>query len=145
MRLVMDVHRRFAKNNGYANRRFALLLEHLHDDCVVWTFAVPGSAADVGDHRELADRVCGILLSGSSKSDWLRRIHRLPAQDHPGDHNADSLCDLRLPLSGRSAAMELRRIVRMHPRRSRIRVLGESLGISQSRGMSPVDIVASRG
>ena len=72
------------------------------------------------------------------------RIHRLPFQDHPGDINAGSLRDLRLLLSGRSAAMELCRIVRMHPRRSRIRVLGRNLGFPQSRGVSPVDFVASR-
>ncbi len=143
--LTLDEHPRFAKNIGHAYCCVALLLEHLHDDCVVRTSAVQGSPADVGDCRELANRVFRILLSGSRESDRLRRIHGLPAQDHPGDHNAGGLRDLRLLLPGRSAAMELPGIVRMHSRRSRLRVLGKNLGISQSRGMRPVDIVAPRG
>jgi Putative member of DMT superfamily (DUF486) len=66
MRPIMDAHPRFAKNIGHANRRVALLFKHLHDDCVVRPPAVQRPAADAGDCRELADRVCGILFSGSA-------------------------------------------------------------------------------
>src|SRR4029077_1021858 len=123
----MDVRRHIANNSRHANRHFALLLEHLHDDRVVRPSSLQREAAATGYRRELADSLRRVLLPGPGKSHRLLGVLRLPAKNHSGDHHADSLRSFRLRLSRRSPTLELRRLIRMHPGRSNVRILGKAL------------------
>src|ERR1700676_2800912 len=124
----------------HANCHSALLLERLHDDRVVRPSSIPGQAANPRYCRELVDSLRRVLLSGPGKSHRLLGVLRLPAKDHSGDHHPDSLRSFRLRLFGRSAALELRRLLRMHPGRRGLRILGKTLGAALSE-FSPAAVL----
>jgi hypothetical protein len=58
-------------------------------------------------------------------------VHRLSTEDHSGDRDTDGVRGFRLLLFGRSAAMELCRIVRMHRGCCHVRILGKTIGTDQ--------------
>jgi hypothetical protein len=132
----MDVRQPFDKNSPHAYRSVALLLEHLHDHRLVRPFAIQRSAAVARYRRKLADRFCGVLLSGPRKSHWLPGILCLPAENHPGDSDADSLRYFCVRLFRRSAALELFGVLRMYPGRGDVRFLGKSLARERVAGVA---------
>src|SRR5215469_4869238 len=68
-----------------------------------------------GYPRELADCICGVLLSSTGRPHRLRRTYRLSTEDNSGDYHADSVCRFRLLLLEGSTALELHTLFRVGP------------------------------
>lgn len=116
--------------DAYENRPASDLLEYFHDHCVVRPPKIPPGSAARCDRRELADRIPGILFSGSRKSHRLRPIYGLSIEGNSrGDYTlrVHGFC---LDLPGRGDHVELWRGFSLSGRRRDVCLLGQILGES---------------
>src|ERR1700675_982071 len=86
-----------------------VLLQRVHDLCLVWTPQIRSFMAAVESHPGvLADCLAGVLPSGTRQSLGFWHIHRLPAEDRARGHYGGGLHRLRHHLPEGENGVELR-------------------------------------
>ncbi len=91
------------------NHHPADCLQHIHDLRLVRTPQVPKLTVVDRDPRELADRICRVLLSSSRQPDRLVSIFDRAAKNDSGSDHARGVFSLFRDLFARAGPMELRR------------------------------------
>ena len=84
--------------------RIADTEQYFHDLRMVWSFAGAQREALAGrGSDQLGDRSVRVSDSGTSQSDWQPGDERGAIEDPAGNHNAHSLCPVRVDLPEREA------------------------------------------
>src|SRR5215469_15339145 len=107
------------------HRRPALHIQHVYDVRLVRASEAPLDSVVAGGDLQLADRVRRILLPGSGQPHRLWPLQRLSAENYSGIGHPGGVRRLRILLSRRRPALELRGLLRVHPGGGRVRLLGE--------------------
>lgn len=108
---------------AYENDNTSPDIQYFHDVCVVRTLEVQGQALDAGDHGQLGNRVCRVLLPGARQPHRSLPMGRGAVENDPGGDHPRRFFILLNFIPGRGAEVELHRGIHVHSGRGLFRVL----------------------